>query len=154
MDLRITAIQPKSAIPPFSFMTPKILTVDDSKTIRLLLARMLRSFQVEVVEGGNGEEGLETALREKPSLIILDYNMPVMDGVMMLQQLRQNMEIQSTPVIMLTAESNPKIISTVARLGVRDYIVKPFQEDLLLAKIKKIISLEPKGNIPPVVPAS
>jgi len=45
-------------------MTPKILTVDDSKTIRLLLARMLRSFQVEVVEGGNGEEGLQTALRE------------------------------------------------------------------------------------------
>ena len=135
-------------------MTPKILTVDDSKTIRLLLARMLRSFQVEVVEGGNGEEGLQTALREKPSLIILDYNMPVMDGVMMLQQLRQNPEIQTTPVIMLTAESNPKIISTVARLGVRDYIVKPFQEDLLLAKIKKIISLEPKGDIPPVVPNS
>jgi two-component system cell cycle response regulator len=154
MDLWVTTLQPKHAIPPFCFMTPKILTVDDSKTIRLLLARMLRPFQVEVVEGGNGEEGLQTALRERPSLIILDYNMPVMDGVMMLQQLRQNPEIQATPVIMLTAESNPKIISTVARLGVRDYIVKPFQEDLLLAKINKIVSLEPKGALPPVIPAS
>jgi len=154
MDLRNQAFEPEPEIPPFCFMTPKILTVDDSKTIRLLLARMLRPFQVEVVEGGNGEEGLQTALREKPSLIILDYNMPVMDGVMMLQQLRQNPEIQAIPVIMLTAESNPKIISTVARLGVRDYIVKPFQEDLLLTKIKKIISLETKGDIPPVVPNS
>ncbi len=64
-----------------------------------------------------------------------------MDGVTMLQHLRSEPELRSIPVIMLTAESNPKVISTVARLGVRDYVVKPFQEQALIAKVSKIIAL-------------
>jgi two-component system cell cycle response regulator len=82
------------------------------------------------------------ATREKPDLIILDYNMPVMDGVTMLRHLRENEELRKTPVIMLTAEANSEIISTVARLGVRDYITKPFDQVLLLAKVARIVPLE------------
>ena len=120
---------------------PTILTVDDSKTIRLLLARILRPFAVEVCEACNGEEGLAVAAAKGPQLILLDYNMPVMDGLTMLSRLREDAALRATPVIMLTAESGSAIISAVARLGARDYIVKPFEERALLAKIGKILPL-------------
>ena len=124
---------------------PKILTVDDSKTIRLLLARILRPFAVEVCEASNGEEGLAVAAEKGPQLIILDYNMPVMDGLTMLSRLRESADLKATPVIMLTAESGSAIISAVARLGARDYIVKPFEEQVLLSKINKILPLMPRA---------
>ena len=85
-------------------MSPKILSVDDSKAVRMLLARLFRPFACELFEGANGQEGLAVAARERPDLIILDYNMPVMDGVSMLRQLRENADLRCTPVIMLTDE--------------------------------------------------
>ena len=103
-------------------MSPKILSVDDSKAVRMLLARLFRPFACELFEGANGQEGLAVAARERPDLIILDYNMPVMDGVSMLRQLRENADLRCTPVIMLTDESSAENIATVARLGVRDYV--------------------------------
>jgi two-component system, cell cycle response regulator len=127
-------------------MTPKILSVDDSKTIRLALGRLFRPFACEWRDATNGEEGLAIALREKPDLIILDCNMPVMDGVAMLRKLRENPELKRTPVIMLTAESGPENLATVARLGVRDYVTKPFREEELLAKAGRIIPLIPRAD--------
>lgn len=130
-------------------MIPKILIVDDSKTIRMMLVHLFRPFACELHEAGNGEEALMVAGYEKPSLIILDYNMPVMDGVTMLRRLREDEDLKKTPVIMLTADSSNEIISTVARLGVRDYITKPFNEDVLLAKTSRIIGLvrRPDGAV-------
>src|SRR6185437_10877611 len=122
-------------------MSPKILSVDDSEAVRMLLARLFRPFSCELFEAANGEEGLAVAVRERPDLIILDYNMPVMDGVSMLRQLRENAELRRTPVIMLTAESSAENIATVARLGVRDYVTKPFSEELLLAKAARAVPL-------------
>ena len=126
-------------------MPPKILSVDDSKTIRVLLGRVFRPFECEMLEAANGEEGFAVAARERPDLIILDYNMPVMDGIAMLQNLRANPELKRTPVIMLTADSSPEKIAIVARLGVRDYIIKPFQDDKLLAKAARLIPLVPRA---------
>ena len=105
------------------------------------LARLFRPFACEVFEAANGEEGLAVAARERPDLILLDYNMPVMDGVSMLRRLREHADLRRTPVIMLTGESSAENIATVARLGVRDYITKPFDERLLLAKAARAISL-------------
>ncbi|NWG72686.1 MAG: response regulator [Parvularculaceae bacterium] len=127
-------------------MTPKILSVDDSKTIRTALARLFRPFACEVCEAANGEEGLAMAAAKKPDLIILDHNMPVMDGITMLRHLREHAELKRTPVIMLTAESGCENIATVARLGVRDYLIKPFREDQLLAKVARIIPLLPRPD--------
>ena len=105
------------------------------------LARLFRPFACEVFEAANGEEGLAVAARERPDLILLDYNMPVMDGISMLRRLREHADLRRTPVIMLTGESSAENIATVARLGVRDYITKPFDERLLLAKAARAISL-------------
>jgi CheY-like chemotaxis protein len=123
-------------------MNPKILSIDDSKTIRMLLKRLFTPFVCELFEAGDGQEGLEVVNREKPDLIILDYNMPVMDGVTMLRQMRENPEFKRLPVIMLTAEASPEIIGTVARLGVRDYVTKPFDSDQLLDKVIRVVNLE------------
>ena len=127
-------------------MTPRILSIDDSKTIRLSLARLFRPFACEWHEAANGEEGLAAATREKPDLIILDYNMPVMDGLAMLRKLREHTGLKRTPVIMLTADAGPESLAIVARLGVRDYVTKPFREEELLAKVGRIIPLIPRAD--------
>ena len=123
---------------------PKILSVDDSRTIRLMLKRVFRPFHCELFEAADGIEGLEAVITHQPDLIMLDYNMPVMDGVTMLRKMRELDNIKRTPVIMLTAEDSNEIISTVARLGVRDYIIKPFEDENLLSKVSRIINLERK----------
>lgn len=126
-------------------MATKILSVDDSKTIRMIVARSFRSYDCTIVEAANGEEGLAVAAREKPDLIILDITMPVMDGVTMLGKLRENEELKGIPVIMLTAESSRENVTQLAKMGVRDYLVKPFKEDQLLEKVGRVVSLQPKA---------
>ena len=127
-------------------MTPRILNVDDSKTIRLSLARLFARFACEWREAVNGEAGLAAALQETPDLILSDWNMPIMDGITMVRRLRENPALKRTPVIMLTTESGPEYIATAARLGVRDYVIKPFREEELLAKVGRIIPLIPRAE--------
>ena len=125
-------------------MPPKILTVDDSKTIRLVIARSLRPYACVVIEATNGEEGLEIAAREKPDLIILDITMPVMDGVTMLSKLKEDEELRKTPVLMLTAESGRDNMLYISQLGVRDYQTKPFKDDEFIGKVSRIVDLQKK----------
>jgi CheY-like chemotaxis protein len=125
---------------------PKILTVDDSKTVRRILAGLFLPLGCVICEAADGEQGLAVAALEKPDLIILDYNMPVMDGLTMLKRLREDAAMRHTPVILLTAEAGAKNIAAAARLGARDYIVKPFQDEVLLAKVARIITLGPRST--------
>ena len=126
---------------------PKILSVDDSRTIRLIVGRAFKAFDCVVCEAANGEEGLAAAAREKPDLIILDVTMPVMDGVTMLGKLKEDPELKTIPVIMLTAESGRENVLQIAKLGVRDYLVKPFKEDQLIEKAGRIIALQKKPAV-------
>lgn len=126
-------------------MSKKILTVDDSKTIRLIIGRTFNKYDCAVVEAANGEEGLAKAIAEKPDLIMLDITMPVMDGITMLGKLRQDPALKTTPVIMLTAESGRDSVARIAQLGVSDYLIKPFKEEQLLEKVVKIFPLQPKA---------
>ncbi len=123
----------------------KILSVDDSKTIRMIVKRTFAPFDVTVIEACNGEEGLAKATAEKPDLVVLDITMPVMDGVTMLTKLKENPELKSIPVIMLTAESGRENVAYIAKLGVRDYLVKPFQDAQLIEKVKRVLTLQPKA---------
>ena len=129
-------------------MAIKILSVDDSRTIRLIVGKAFKPYECTMLEAGNGEEGLAVAAREKPDLIILDVTMPVMDGVTMLTKLKEDAELKTIPVIMLTAESGRENVLQIARLGVRDYLVKPFKEDQLLEKAGRCVTLVKRAAAP------
>lgn len=126
-------------------MPTKILSVDDSRTIRIIVGRAFQAYDCQICEAGNGEEGLAVAAREKPDLILLDVTMPVMDGVTMLTKLKEDPELKSIPVIMLTAESGRENVLHIAKLGVRDYLVKPFKENQLIEKVERIVPLQKKA---------
>lgn len=127
-------------------MATKILTVDDSKTIRLIVGRAFKTFDCEIIEASNGVEGLAAATRERPDIIILDYTMPMMDGGEMLAKLKSNPELKNIPVVMLTAEAGRETVFKLAKLGVRDYCVKPFREEIVVEKVSRIVNLRPKGE--------
>jgi len=125
-------------------MSYKILSIDDSKTVRMIIQRAFRSYDCTICEAANGEEGLAVAAREKPDLIILDITMPVMDGVTMLAALKANPDLKDIPVIMLTAEHGRENVANIVSLGVKDYLVKPFKDEQIVEKTQGVIQLQPK----------
>jgi two-component system cell cycle response regulator len=127
-------------------MGRKILTVDDSKTIRMIVAKAFKTFDCEILEGANGVEGLAVASREKPDVIILDFTMPIMDGYEMLSKLKGDPDLKSIPVIMLTAEAGREQVLKIAKLGVRDYLIKPFKEEMIIERVSRVIELKPRGE--------
>ncbi len=128
-------------------MPHKILTVDDSKTVRIIVKKAFKAYDCEIVEATNGVEGLAAA-KGQPNLILLDVTMPVMDGVEMLTKLKADPQTRGIPVIMLTAEGGRDNVLKIAKIGVRDYIVKPFKDDALLQKVGKVLDLK---LLPPAV---
>ncbi|MCR6654568.1 MAG: response regulator [Opitutus sp.] len=129
-------------------MRYKILTVDDSKTVRIIVRKAFKSYDCDILEAGNGVEGLAMAAKENPDLILLDVTMPVMDGVEMLTKLKADPALKGIPVMMLTAEGGKDNVLKIAKIGVRDYIVKPFKEDVLIEKAGRIIDLKPLSETP------
>jgi two-component system cell cycle response regulator len=127
-------------------MPIKVLSVDDSRTIRLIVTRALMPYDCVVIEAANGEEGLAAAMREKPDLILLDITMPVMDGVTMLGKLKENEELKRMPVIMLTAESGRDNVLHISKLGVQDYLVKPFRAEQLIEKAARAVPLQKRAT--------
>ena len=125
-------------------MRHKILNVDDSKTVRIIVRRAFKSFDCEILEASNGVEGLAVAARDAPDLILLDIKMPVMDGVEMLTKLKTDAQLKGIPVIMLTAEGGRDNMRKVAKIGVRDYLLKPFNEETLIEKAGCVIDLKPR----------
>ena len=124
-------------------MRYKVLTVDDSKTVRIIVRKAFKPFDCEILEAANGVEGLAMASKERPDIILLDITMPVMDGVEMLTKIKSDPELKGIPIIMLTAEGGRDNVLKIAKIGVRDYIVKPFKEDLLIEKVGRVIDLKP-----------
>jgi two-component system, cell cycle response regulator len=124
-------------------MRYKVLTVDDSKTVRIIVKKAFKGYDCEIIEAANGVEGLAAAAKETPDLILLDITMPVMDGVEMLTKLKSDPALKGIPVIMLTAEGGRDNVLKIAKIGVRDYIVKPFKEEVLVEKCGRIIDLKP-----------
>ena len=127
-------------------MALKVLTVDDSKTIRMIVKKAFQTYNCEIIEAENGVEGLAAAAKIKPGLIILDITMPVMNGVEMLERLKGDADLKNIPVIMLTAESGKDNVMNIVKQGVKDYMVKPFKGEDLIERVRKIMPLEPKAE--------
>ena len=129
-------------------MRYKILTVDDSKTVRIIVRKAFKGYDCDILEAGNGVEGLAVASKETPDVILLDVTMPVMDGVEMLTKLKSDPALKAIPVMMLTAEGGRDHVLKIAKIGVRDYLVKPFKEDVLIEKVGRVIDLKPLSESP------
>ena len=119
--------------------TPKILVVDDEPDLLSTVQYRLKFSNCEVVTAGNGREGLDKAASEKPDLILLDTNMPEMNGHEMLKQLRANPQLCHIPVIMLTARCEPRDIAAASAYGIADYVTKPFDFAELMEKVQHAI---------------
>lgn len=119
--------------------TATILVVDDESDILSTIQTRLKWNKFNVLTALNGREGLEIAASKKPDLILLDNNMPVMNGLEMLTQLRENPELKDIPVIMVTAVCEPQKINAASSLGVVDYVTKPFDFADLTQKISQIL---------------
>ncbi|MES1167811.1 MAG: response regulator, partial [Oleiharenicola lentus] len=117
-------------------------------TVRIIVRKTFKSYDCEILEAGNGVEGLALAAKSMPDLILLDVTMPVMDGVEMLTKLKADPQLKGIPVMMLTAEGGRDHVLKIAKIGVRDYIVKPFEEDVLIEKAGRIIDLKPLTDGP------
>lgn len=122
-------------------MTKKVLAIDDSKTLRMIIGKHLTPFGVEVFEAENGEQGIAKARETSPDVILLDYNMPVMDGYHTLTELKGDPALKAIPVVMLTTETVKETVLRLMKLGLKDYIAKPFTRELLLSKLNPILGL-------------
>jgi len=118
----------------------KILIVDDELDCVSIVQCRLEWCNYDVITATNGKEGLEKAASEKPDLILLDTNMPFMNGHEMLERMRKDREIQDTPVIMVTALCDAKDIDTASSFGISDYVTKPIDFEKLIEKISSILS--------------
>ena len=97
-----------------------------------------------VIEAKNGKKGLELMRRHRPHLVFLDYNMPVLDGITVLQSIKEFYlkEIGHIPIIMTTAESDVETVQKTIALGARDYLVKPYDLDMFLLKVRKVLRMK------------
>jgi two-component system, cell cycle response regulator DivK len=116
----------------------KVLVVEDVDFNRDLLVQLLED-KYEVIEAVNGQEGVEFAERERPALILMDLSLPIMDGWEATKRLKANNELRSIPVIALTAHAMVGDEEKALAAGCDDYLVKPLNEDILMAKIAKYL---------------
>ncbi len=117
-----------------------ILTVDDSASIRQMVSFTLKGAGFEVIEAVDGEDALNKAKASDPDAVLTDVNMPKMDGITLIQELRKLPNYRHKPMLMLTTESSGDMKSKGRSAGATGWLVKPFNPDQLLATIKKVIN--------------
>lgn len=116
-----------------------ILTVDDSGSMRAMVAHALSEAGHTVEEAENGQEGLDKAKSAAFDLVISDVNMPVMDGLTFIKHLRQEANYRFTPILMLTTESGQDKKIEGKQAGATGWIVKPFEPSKLIATVNKVL---------------
>ncbi len=120
-------------------MAKVILTVEDSRSMRQMVSYSLNEAGYEVVEAVDGEDGLDKLLTKKFDLILTDHNMPKMDGIAMIKEVRSMPEYQSVPILVLTTESGEDMKAQGKAAGATGWVVKPFEPEKLLMIINKVI---------------
>lgn len=120
-------------------MAKTILAVDDSTSIRQMVAFTLKGAGYEVVEAIDGQDGLDKAKAKAINLVLTDQNMPKMDGLSLIKSLRGLPQYKSTPILMLTTEASDDMKSKGKAAGATGWLVKPFDPQKLLDVVKKVI---------------
>lgn len=120
-------------------MAKKILIVDDSSSVRTIARTALREKGYEVIEAANGREALEKLAGDRVSLVVSDVNMPVMDGISLLKELKSHPTSKFVPVIMLTTEAGEDKKQEGRAAGAKAWIIKPFQPATLVDAVSKLV---------------
>lgn len=120
-------------------MSKKVLSIDDQYTIRRHVAIALAEADIDIFEAANPAEAAQILVKhyEEVSLIILDINMPKMNGLDFLASLKRHPQFSSIPVIMMTTENQTKSVLTAVQSGVAGYIIKPFKKEELISKVQQ-----------------
>ena len=114
----------------------RALVIDDSRTIRAIISRTLTELGIEVVQAGNGREGLER-MRDEPevALVLVDWNMPEMNGLEFIQAIRAQRIYDDVRIMMVTTETEQEQVIRALEAGANEYMMKPFTRDILVAKL-------------------
>ena len=123
---------------------PLVLVVDDSERIRSDARRLLEPMGFTVVTAGDGEAGMSLAMRHHPDLILLDWSLPGMTGIDFLRTLRAVPGYEKTQVVVCSGHGRPADIHIAMRAGACEYILKPFDPELLAFKLRQIGLLAPE----------
>lgn len=126
---------------------PKVLVVDDDPGIREIIRTRLQMVGLEVMIARNGNEALSRILGWRPDAVILDINMPELDGFGVLETLQAG-HTPSPPVMVLTARHAQDDVSRAVKLGARDYLTKPFTEAQLVARVGRLLRYRPPSAQP------
>jgi len=118
---------------------PRILIIDDEPDLRLALTATLEDHGYDVVEGSDGSEALELAVKHAPDAIFLDVNMPIVDGTAALEILKQDPRTSDIPICILTAVNDPAYQEYVLGLGAGAFYVKPWAEDRMMRRLAELI---------------
>ena len=118
----------------------KILIVDDDPGILKVVEFRLKKMGYEVIVAVDGKEGLIRAKEMKPDLVVLDFRMPFLNGDEVCQQIREDETIKNIPIILMTASTQSTALENLQAMGVTDCVLKPFDPDDLLGKIKKCLN--------------
>jgi two-component system chemotaxis response regulator CheY len=120
-------------------MKKRILTVDDSPSVRQMVKLTLSGAGYDVVEAGDGAEGLSKAQATALDMVVTDLNMPVMNGPSLIRALRKLPAYRGVPILFLTTESDAAMKQEAKAAGATGWITKPFQQDQLVAIVKKVL---------------
>jgi two-component system chemotaxis response regulator CheY len=120
-------------------MAKTVLSVDDSSSIRQMVAFTLKGAGYEVIEASDGQEGLEKAKMKTVDMVLTDQNMPRMDGLTLIKNLRAMPSYRNVPILMLTTESGDAMKQQGKAAGATGWLVKPFDPAKLLEVTKKVI---------------
>ncbi|RJQ64058.1 MAG: response regulator [Desulfobacteraceae bacterium] len=121
------------------FRPDRIMVIDDDEAIRRIVGKMLTGEFYEVIPAADGREGLKKTFEKAPDLILVDCNMPNMDGIAFIEKLKSQTRLQKIPVIMLTATEAEETEVRALTVGADDWIRKPIHKDRLLARIRRLL---------------
>ena len=119
-------------------MVHSCLVVDDSRVVRKVARRILEGHGFTVVEAADGQQALEACALAMPDCVLLDWNMPVMNGIEFLKALRAKYGPEKPPVVFCTTETDMSFIEQAIEHGAQEFIMKPFDEEILIGKFAQV----------------